>query len=167
MTSCSPTCSSLASPWLRRIRNGSGPSRRNGSLRGSTATPSRNEPTLCQPPSSSADRERSFPVTETSGNRNVVIIGDALIDEIHRDGSVDTFVGGAALNVAVGWSVLGFPATLLAMIGDDADGERIRAFLVEHGVTLIPTIGPNGSSRAVSDRVNGEPVYVFNTAAQQ
>ena len=95
----------------------------------------------------------------------VVIIGDALIDEIHRDASVDTYVGGAALNVAVGLSVLGIPATLLAMIGDDADGGRIRQFLTEHGVALIPTIGPNGSSRAVSDRVNGEPVYTFNAAA--
>jgi sugar/nucleoside kinase (ribokinase family) len=106
-------------------------------------------------------------VPEASDIPRVVIIGDALIDEIHRDGSVDTFVGGAALNVAVGLSVLGIPATLLAMVGDDADGERIRAFLTEHGVALIATVGPNGSSRAVSDRVNGEPVYIFNTAAQR
>jgi sugar/nucleoside kinase (ribokinase family) len=106
-------------------------------------------------------------VADSSKAARVVVIGDALIDEIHRDESVETFVGGAALNVAVGLSVLGIPATLLAMIGDDADGERIRSFLTEHGVTLIPTIGPNGSSRAVSDRVNGEPVYIFNSAAQQ
>jgi sugar/nucleoside kinase (ribokinase family) len=105
-------------------------------------------------------------VTDASDSGRVVIIGDALIDEIHRDGSVDTFVGGAALNVAVGLSVLGIPATLLAMVGDDPDGERIRAFLAKHGVALVPTIGPNGSSRAVSDRVNGEPVYVFNAAAR-
>jgi sugar/nucleoside kinase (ribokinase family) len=104
-------------------------------------------------------------VTDAANPGRVVVIGDALIDEIHRDGSVDTYVGGAALNVAVGLSVLGVPSTLLAMIGDDDDGKRIRAFLVEHGVALIPTIGPNGSSRAVSDRVNGEPVYTFNAAA--
>jgi fructokinase len=95
-----------------------------------------------------------------------VVIGDALIDEIHRDGSVEEFVGGAALNVAVGLSVLGVPSTLIAMIGDDSDGTRIRDFLEQHHVTLIPTIGPNGTSRAISDRVNGEPVYAFNAAAQ-
>jgi sugar/nucleoside kinase (ribokinase family) len=105
-------------------------------------------------------------VTERSDTHRVVIIGDALIDEIHRDGSVDTFVGGAALNVAVGLSILGIPATLLAMVGDDTDGERIRAFLAENGVALVATIGPSGSSRAVSDRVNGEPVYIFNAAAK-
>jgi sugar/nucleoside kinase (ribokinase family) len=119
-----------------------------------------------RPRSSCADRERSRPVTERSDIGRVVIIGDALIDEIHGSGSVDTFVGGAALNVAVGLSVLGIPATLLAMVGEDVDGERIRAFLAEHGVTLIATVGQNGSSRAVSDRVNGEPVYVFNEAAK-
>jgi sugar/nucleoside kinase (ribokinase family) len=105
-------------------------------------------------------------VTETTDPPRVVIIGDALIDEIHRDGSVVSFVGGAALNVAVGLSVLGVPATLLAMVGDDADGERIREFLAERGVTLIATIGQSGSSRAVSDRVDGEPAYVFNDAAR-
>jgi sugar/nucleoside kinase (ribokinase family) len=96
----------------------------------------------------------------------VVVVGDALIDEIHRDGAVDEFVGGAALNVAIGLSKLGVPTTLIAMIGDDRDGATIRAFLREHDVALIPTIGPNGSSRGVSDRKDGEPFYVFNEAAQ-
>ena len=103
---------------------------------------------------------------EVTDAHRVVVIGDALIDEIRRDGSVDTFVGGAALNVAVGLSVLGIPTTLLAMVGDDDAGARIQAFLAEYGVTLVATIGPNGSSRAVSDRVNGEPVYIFNEAAR-
>jgi sugar/nucleoside kinase (ribokinase family) len=101
-----------------------------------------------------------------SGKPRVVVIGDALIDEIHRDDKVQEYVGGAALNVAVGLSVLGIPSTLLAMIGDDADGNRIREFLTKHHVDLVATIGPNGTSRAVSDRVNGEPVYSFNAAAQ-
>ncbi len=97
---------------------------------------------------------------------DVVVVGDALIDELHRDGRVDAFVGGAALNVAVGLAELGVSTTLIAMIGDDPDGATIREFLDQHGVTLIPTIGPNGTSRGVSDRINGEPTYVFNAAAQ-
>ena len=96
----------------------------------------------------------------------VVVIGDALIDEIRGDGVVREFVGGAALNVAVGLAILGVPTTLIAMIGDDRDGTTIRQFLDTYGVTLVPTIGPNGSSRGVSDRVDGEPFYVFNAAAQ-
>jgi sugar/nucleoside kinase (ribokinase family) len=100
------------------------------------------------------------------GISRVVVVGDALIDEIHRDGAVDEFVGGAALNVAIGLSTLGIPATLIAMVGDDEDGATIREFLRAHDVELIPTLGPNGTSRGVSERRDGEPFYVFNAAAQ-
>jgi sugar/nucleoside kinase (ribokinase family) len=105
-------------------------------------------------------------VSDSVAKGRVVVVGDALIDEIHSDGEVREFVGGAALNVAVGLSILGVRTTLIAMVGDDKDGATIRSFLAEHGVELIPTIGPNGSSRGVSDRLDGEPFYVFNAAAQ-
>lgn len=97
----------------------------------------------------------------------VVVIGDALIDELRDDTGVREFVGGAALNVAVGLARLGVPASLIAMVGDDRAGEMIRAYLSDFGVELIATRGPHGSSRAVSTRSGGgEPVYVFNDAAQ-
>lgn len=96
----------------------------------------------------------------------VVVIGDALIDELRDAAGTREFVGGAALNVAVGLARLGVQTTLLAMVGDDADGATIRAFLDTHGVELIATASPHGSSRAVSERVDGEPRYVFNAAAQ-
>jgi fructokinase len=104
----------------------------------------------------------------TSANEEqfVVVIGDALIDEIHLGGTTSEFVGGAALNVAVGLATLGVRTKLIAMVGDDADGLTIRAFLGEHGVELIATVGPNGSSRGISDRVDGEPRYEFNSAAR-
>jgi fructokinase len=101
----------------------------------------------------------------TDGAR-VVVIGDALIDELRDDDGTREFVGGAALNVAVGLSRLGVPTTLLAMVGEDEDGRTIRAFLETHGVDLVATASPHGSSRAVSERIDGEPRYVFNTAAQ-
>ncbi|MET0862146.1 MAG: PfkB family carbohydrate kinase [Microbacterium sp.] len=97
-----------------------------------------------------------------------VVIGDALIDELRDDTGVREFVGGAALNVAVGLSRLGVPTTLIAMVGDDEAGSHIRSYLSDFGVDLIATVGPNGSSRAVSTRSGaGEPVYEFNEAAQQ
>ena len=52
----------------------------------------------------------------------VVVIGDGLIDEIRDDDGVRTFVGGAALNVAVGLTVLGVPATLVCTLGADDEG---------------------------------------------
>lgn len=98
----------------------------------------------------------------------VVVIGDALIDELRDDNGRREFVGGAALNVAVGVARLGVPTTLVAMVGEDAAGERIRAFLDDFGVDLIATRGPHGSSRAVSTRSGGgEPQYEFNRAAQE
>lgn len=98
---------------------------------------------------------------------SIVVIGDALIDEIREGERSHDLVGGAALNVAVGASILGLDATLLAMVGDDEDGAAIRAVLAAEGVRLLPSPGEFGTSRAVSDRTDGEPVYTFNRAAQQ
>lgn len=97
----------------------------------------------------------------------VVVVGDALIDEMRDDLGVREFVGGAALNVAVGVARLGIPTTLIAMVGDDDAGARIRAYLADFDVELLATPSPLGTSRAVSERAGGaEPVYVFNAAAQ-
>lgn len=103
--------------------------------------------------------------TDTSAS--VVVIGDALIDEI-RDGSgVRELVGGAALNVAVGLRRLGVPTVLIAMVGEDTAGAHIREYLSDHGVRLIASAAPHGSSRAVVERTDaGEPAYVFNEAAR-
>lgn len=98
---------------------------------------------------------------------NVVVIGDALIDEIRDTASVRELVGGAALNVAVGLRRLGVSTTLIAMVGDDEAGAHIRSYLVDQDVTLVPSPAPLGSSRAIVQRsASGEPEYVFNEAAQ-
>lgn len=98
----------------------------------------------------------------------MVVIGDALIDEIHDRAGVRELVGGAALNVAVGLRRLGVETTLIAMVGDDEAGAHIREYLSDHGVSLISSPAPLGSSRATVRRaVNGEPEYVFNEAARQ
>ncbi|MBY6060247.1 carbohydrate kinase family protein [Microbacterium esteraromaticum] len=100
--------------------------------------------------------------------RRAVVIGDALIDEIRDAGGVRELVGGAALNVAVGLRRLGVPTTLIAMVGDDEPGAHIREYLRDHGVELIASPAPRGSSRAVVTwSAVGEPEYVFNEAAQR
>lgn len=98
---------------------------------------------------------------------DVIVIGDALIDELRDERSVREFVGGAALNVAVGLARLGHSVALIAMVGDDADGDRVRTYLQTFGVSLIATRSPLGTARAVSERVNGEPTYAFNNASRQ
>lgn len=101
-------------------------------------------------------------------NTEVVVIGDALIDEIRDATGIRELVGGAALNVAVGLRRLGVPVTLIAMVGADAAGDHIREYLSDHGVALIESPSALGSSRAIVQRDdNGEPQYVFNEAAQR
>lgn len=105
---------------------------------------------------------------ETAVTGSVVVIGDALIDEIRDGAGVRELVGGAALNVAVGLRRLGVVTTLIAMVGDDEAGEHIREYLSDHGVRLIESPAPHGSSRAVVQRAaDGEPDYVFNEAARK
>ncbi|MEV4689441.1 PfkB family carbohydrate kinase [Microbacterium sp. LWH3-1.2] len=98
----------------------------------------------------------------------VIVVGDALIDELRDDHGVREFVGGAALNVAVGLARLGVPATLVAMLGDDEPASRVRRYLADFGVGLLATPSLLGTARAVSTRSGaGEPVYEFNEASQR
>ncbi|AZZ51754.1 carbohydrate kinase family protein [Rathayibacter festucae] len=97
----------------------------------------------------------------------VLVLGDVLIDELRTpDGSTDV-AGGSALNVAVGFAVLGVPAVLAGMVGDDPAGALLRAHLEEHGVPLLATAAPLGTGRAVSDRTAGEPRYSFSEASRR
>lgn len=97
----------------------------------------------------------------------VTVIGDALIDELRDPTGAREFVGGAALNVAVGLSLLGDDVALVAMVGDDEPGRRIRAYLDDYRVRLVASPSAFGTSRAVSDRRDGEPRYEFNEAARR
>jgi fructokinase len=90
----------------------------------------------------------------------VVVIGDALVDEV--DGA--SIVGGAALNVAVGLARLGVPAQLIAMVGDDAAGRLVREHCAAHGVDLLATDAPHGTAVASAVRAGGTMHYEFNQA---
>jgi fructokinase len=104
----------------------------------------------------------------TLSPRRVTVVGDALIDELRDPHGSREFVGGAALNVAVGLALLGEEVTLVAMLGDDEPAERIRAYLRDYGVKLVESPSAHGTSRAVSDRSEGgEPRYEFNEAAKR
>lgn len=105
-------------------------------------------------------------VPDSTRPTRLTVIGDALIDELRDPSGSREFVGGAALNVAVGLSLLGDEVTLVAMVGDDEPGRRIRAFLDDYGVRLVASPSPRGTSRAISDRREGEPRYEFNEAAR-
>jgi fructokinase len=95
----------------------------------------------------------------------VVVVGDACIDEVRLPEDAQVFPGGSALNVAVGLSTLGVSAALVAMVGDDADGDLLRDYLQLHRVELLVTPSGRGTARAISERMGAEPRYSFTEAA--
>lgn len=96
----------------------------------------------------------------------ITVVGDALVDVLRTPESDVRVAGGSALNVALGLAVLGDSPTLVASLGDDADGDLVREALARHGVELLTTPHPLGTPVATSERVGGEPLYTFNDAAR-
>jgi fructokinase len=117
-------------------------------------------------PHTHAAASARLPSPESPAAR-IIVIGDALIDELRDPHGSREFVGGAALNVAVGLALLSEQTTLVAMVGDDEPGDRIRAYLRDYRVGLVESPAPLGTSRAISDRTEGEPRYEFNEAAKR
>lgn len=78
----------------------------------------------------------------------VTVIGDARV-EVHRDGRGSReLVGGRGVDAAIGLSLLGDQPTLIAPVGDDAHGERIRVVLRNYGVRLAAAAS---ARRAIAD----------------
>jgi fructokinase len=94
-----------------------------------------------------------------------LVIGEALIDIVERDGSVTgEHVGGSPLNVAVGLARLGRGADFLTHIGDDQRGRRIVEYVKQSGVQLVSgsmTAGRTPTALATLD-ANGSAQYVFD-----
>ncbi|NQX11157.1 carbohydrate kinase [Microbacteriaceae bacterium VKM Ac-2855] len=104
-----------------------------------------------------------------SASAPILVIGEALIDIVERDGERSEHVGGSPLNVALTLARLGRDATLVADIAADAHGTMIREHLGASGVTVIagtaertPTalarIQPDGSARYEFDLTSNPPV---------
>ena len=73
----------------------------------------------------------------TLEREHVLVVGEALIDVVHRaDGSVDEHPGGSLANVALTLGRLGRDARLATWLGPDARGDAIRAWLHDSAVTL-------------------------------
>jgi fructokinase len=69
----------------------------------------------------------------------IAVIGEALIDLVSDPGDRDTLrarPGGSPYNTALGLARLGVPTALVARISTDSFGNRLRAHLVENGVSL-------------------------------
>jgi len=93
----------------------------------------------------------------------VVTIGDCIIDAVEMLGEAPRLCpGGAGLNLAVGIARLGLPSVLLARVGLDRNGGRLRRHLREEGVRLVNTPNADFTGAAIASRVGGEPSFRFS-----
>ena len=93
-----------------------------------------------------------------------LVIGEALIDIVERDGQVSEHVGGSPLNVAVGLARLGRGVDFLTHIGTDAYGRRISEYVESSGAQLVSdsmNAGRTATARAVLDAA-GSATYSFD-----
>lgn len=85
------------------------------------------------------------PSPQQSAEPLALVVGEALIDVVHRaDGTVDEHPGGSPANVALTLGRLDRRAQLLAWIGTDSYGDRIRSWLSGSHVELAP--GSDGAA---------------------
>ncbi|MHC2184767.1 fructokinase [Rathayibacter agropyri] len=102
-----------------------------------------------------------------SDNRDVaaariLVIGEALIDIVERDGSAVEHVGGSPANVALTLARLGRPATLVTDIADDERGRRIVEHLESSGVEVRHGEAERTSTARAVLAEDGSARYVFD-----
>lgn len=95
----------------------------------------------------------------------VIVIGEALIDEVRRPGlPPEELVGGSPANVALGLGRLGVPVRLRTALAHDERGERIERHLVASGVEVVPGsfVLARTSSAVARIAPNGDADYDFD-----
>lgn len=81
----------------------------------------------------------------------VLVVGEALVDIVRRDGDDAVHPGGSPLNVAVGLQRLDVPTLLHSSFGADPYGVAIAQHLEASGVAITPgTIGDHPTSVALA-----------------
>lgn len=97
--------------------------------------------------------------------RRVLVIGEALVDAVHRaDGSVQEHPGGSPANVALGLGRLGRGVDLLTWYGDDDRGRRLRDHLEASAVAILPgsETAPRTSVATATVDAAGSATYEFD-----
>lgn len=95
----------------------------------------------------------------------VLVVGEALVDRIEREGRlVGEHVGGSPANVAGGLSRLGHPVELATHLGDDERGRWVTGHLAGHGVRLSAGSDRSGATSVATARLDaaGAADYAFD-----
>jgi fructokinase len=95
----------------------------------------------------------------------VLVVGEALVDVVQRDGSEpEPHAGGSPFNVAVGLSRLDIPTRLAAQLAPDEYGDLLRARLDDSGGVLdsLEPVPERTSSAQATLASDGSASYVFD-----
>ncbi|MGC5221166.1 carbohydrate kinase family protein [Micromonospora sp. DT81.3] len=107
--------------------------------------------------------ERKDERTPGDPDARVVVVGEALVDIVHRaDGSVDEAPGGSPANVALTLGRLGRAPRLVTRLADDAHGRAVRAWLERSGVTVEAVDAPRTATATAHLDATGAATYEFD-----
>ena len=74
----------------------------------------------------------------TDPQPRILVVGEALVDVVpDSDGRPQDLPGGSPANVAITLGRLGRDVQLVTLLGDDARGAAVRAWLEASGVTVL------------------------------
>ena len=93
-----------------------------------------------------------------------LVIGEALMDCVDREGTVIETAGGSPMNVAIGLGRLNQQVTLATRFGVDVRGRAIAEHLEQSHVSLIPKASglPATSTASAAIAADGSATYLFD-----
>lgn len=99
----------------------------------------------------------------TGGGSRVVVIGEALVDIVHRaSGAVDEAPGGSPANVALTLGRLGRAPFLVTRLGRDERGSRLRRWLEDSGVEVRGVDAARTATATAHLDATGAATYEFD-----
>lgn len=104
-------------------------------------------------------------VAVDAAERRALVIGEALIDVVHRaDGQLAEHPGGSPANVALGLGRLGRGVDLLTWFGEDQHGALLTEHLEASGVAVVPgsATAPRTSVATAHVGADGAATYEFD-----
>ena len=91
-----------------------------------------------------------------------LLVGEALMDVVERDGMETAYAGGSVANVAVALARLGRPVRLVTALGADEYGATIRIHLAASGVELTATPTAHTSTARARIEADGSATFRFD-----
>lgn len=95
--------------------------------------------------------DRGPDLSASPGQPRIVVVGEALIDRVLRaNGETEDAPGGSPANVALTLGRWARHPELVTMLGADAAGDTVRAWLAESGVAVVSSVEGPGESVVTS-----------------